>query len=55
MGAVITHTFQRLASGSGELFARSEALQQERVVTYGSFAAALEDHRHGRADRWRRA
>jgi hypothetical protein len=54
MGAVITHFFQRLASGRSELFARSEALRQERMATYSSFAAAVEDYRHGQADRWYR-
>ncbi|GHH42919.1 hypothetical protein [Streptomyces candidus] len=54
MGAVITHLFQRLASGRSELFARSEALRQERIATYSSFAAAVEDYRHGQADRWYR-
>ncbi|GAA4013381.1 hypothetical protein GCM10022384_67190 [Streptomyces marokkonensis] len=55
MGAVITHIFQRLASRRDELFARSEALRQERTATYSSFAAALEDYRHGQADRWYRS
>ncbi|MGP3925968.1 hypothetical protein [Streptomyces sp. 8N616] len=54
MGAVITHIFQRLASKRSELFARSEALRQERIATYSSFAAAVEDYRHGQADRWYR-
>ncbi|MFH9735399.1 hypothetical protein [Streptomyces sp. NPDC017260] len=54
MGAVITHLFQRLASERSELFARSEALRQERIATYSSFAAAAEDYRHGQADRWYR-
>lgn len=54
MGALITHFFQRLASGRSELFARSEALRQERIATYSSFAAAVEDYRHGQADRWYR-
>ncbi|MEJ1202237.1 MULTISPECIES: hypothetical protein [unclassified Streptomyces] len=54
MGAVITHLFQRLASGRSELFARSEALRQERTATYSSFAAAVEDYRHGQAERWYR-
>jgi hypothetical protein len=54
MGAVITHLFQRLASGRSELFARSEALRQERMATYSAFAAAVEDYRHGQADRWYR-
>ncbi|MCT2590802.1 hypothetical protein LHJ74_12915 [Streptomyces sp. N2-109] len=52
MGAVITHVFQRSASQRGELFARSEALRQERMTTYSSFAAVLEDYRHGQAGRW---
>ncbi|MFE5664247.1 hypothetical protein ACFQ7W_09985 [Streptomyces niveus] len=54
MGAVITHLFQLTASGRSELFARSEALRQERIATYSSFAAAVEDYRHGQADRWYR-
>ncbi|WP_370423722.1 hypothetical protein AB8O64_35210 [Streptomyces sp. QH1-20] len=54
LGAVITHIFQRLASRRSELFARSEALRQERIATYSSFAAAAEDYRHGQADRWYR-
>ncbi|MFJ6613546.1 hypothetical protein ACIQPT_25070 [Streptomyces sp. NPDC091289] len=54
MGAVITHLFQRLAATRGELFARSEALRQERTATYSSFAAAVEDYRHGQAGRWYR-
>lgn len=54
LGAVITHLFQRLASGRSELFARSEALRQERIATYSAFAAAAEDYRHGQADRWYR-
>ncbi|MFG3493781.1 hypothetical protein [Streptomyces sp. NPDC047928] len=53
-GAVITHVFQRLSSERGELFARSEALRQERMAAYSSFAAAVEDYRHGQADRWYR-
>ncbi|MER8003596.1 hypothetical protein [Streptomyces sp. NPDC095613] len=52
MGAVMTHVFQRLAARRGELFARSEALRQERMATYSSFAAAVEDYRHGQAGRW---
>lgn len=54
MGAVITHIFQRLAFRRSELFARSEALRQERIATYSSFAAAVEDYHHGQADRWYR-
>lgn len=54
MGAVITHLFQRFSSGRSESFARSEALRQERIATYSSFAAAAEDYRHGQADRWYR-
>jgi hypothetical protein len=54
LGAVITHVFQRNASRRGELFARSEALRQERIATYSSFAAAVEDYRHGQSDRWYR-
>jgi hypothetical protein len=54
MGVVITHVFQRLASRRSELFARSEALRQERMATYSSFAAAAENYRHGQADRWYR-
>ncbi|MGK5530455.1 hypothetical protein [Streptomyces sp. URMC 129] len=52
LGSVITHVFQRLASERGELFARSEALRQERIATYSAFAAAVEDYRRGQADRW---
>jgi hypothetical protein len=51
---VITHVFQRLATLRGEQFARSEALRQERIATYSSFAAAVEDYRHGQAARWHR-
>ncbi len=51
---MITHAFQRLASKRSELFARSEALRQERTATYGAFAAAVEDYRHGQAARWYR-
>lgn len=54
MGAVITHLFQRLAATRSERFARSEALRQERTATYSSFAAAVEDYRHGQAGRWYR-
>ncbi|WP_103533348.1 hypothetical protein [Streptomyces sp. SM11] len=54
MGAVITHLFQRLAATRSERFARSEALRQERTAVYGSFAAAVEDYRHGQAGRWYR-
>ncbi|MFI7102227.1 hypothetical protein ACIBK8_23050 [Streptomyces sp. NPDC050161] len=54
MGAVITHIFQRLASRRSELFARSEALRQERISAFSAFAAAVEDYRHGQADRWYR-
>ncbi|WP_103504517.1 MULTISPECIES: hypothetical protein [unclassified Streptomyces] len=54
LGAVITHFFQRHASGRSELFARSEALRQERMATYSLFAAAVEDYRHGQAGRWYR-
>ncbi|MEI7032330.1 hypothetical protein [Streptomyces pratensis] len=54
LGVMITQLFQRLASGRSELFARSEALRQERIATYSSFAAALEDYRHGQAGRWYR-
>lgn len=52
MGAVVTHVFQRLAARRSELFARSEALRQERIATYSTFAAAVEDYRHGQAARW---
>ncbi|GAA3080634.1 hypothetical protein GCM10020000_78110 [Streptomyces olivoverticillatus] len=54
LGSVITHTFQRLASRRGELFTRSEALRQERIAAYSTFAAAVEDYRHGQANRWYR-
>ncbi|MFD8999041.1 hypothetical protein [Streptomyces abikoensis] len=54
LGSVITHTFQRLASDRGESFARSEALRQERITAYSAFAEAVEDYRHGQADRWYR-
>lgn len=54
LGSVLTHTFQRLAAQRSELFARSEALRQERMATYSAFAAAAEDYRHGQADRWYR-
>ncbi|MFC0599963.1 hypothetical protein [Streptomyces palmae] len=54
LGSTVTHVFQRLASRRGELFARSEALRQERIAVYGAFAAALEGYRHGQADRWYR-
>ncbi|MER7701188.1 MULTISPECIES: hypothetical protein [unclassified Streptomyces] len=54
MGAVVTHLFQRLAAVRSERFARSEALRQERTATYGAFAAATEDYRHGQAGRWYR-
>lgn len=54
MGAVITHVFQRLAAGRSELFARAEALRQERIATYSAFAAAAEEYRHGQATRWYR-
>lgn len=54
LGSVVTHTFQRLAARRGELFARAEALRQERIATYSGFAAAAEDYRHGQADRWYR-
>ncbi len=54
LGAVITHVFQRLATLRSEQFARSEALRQERIATYSSFAAAVEDYRHGQAARWHR-
>lgn len=52
MGVVITHLFQRGASRRAELFARAEALRQERIATYTAFASALEDYRHGQAGRW---
>lgn len=54
LGSVITHVFQRLASDRGELFARSEALRQERIAAYSAFAEAVENYRHGQADRWYR-
>lgn len=54
LGSVITHVFQRSASRRGELFTRSESLRQERTATYSAFAAAVEDYRHGQADRWYR-
>ncbi|MFH9299033.1 hypothetical protein [Streptomyces sp. NPDC017520] len=54
MGAVVTHLFQRLAASRAERFARSEALRQERTAAYASFAAAVEDYRHGQAGRWYR-
>ncbi|HCA87589.1 MAG TPA: hypothetical protein DEQ61_20230 [Streptomyces sp.] len=54
LGSVLTHTFQRLVAQRSELFARSEALRQERMATYSAFAAAAEDYRHGQADRWYR-
>ncbi|MFI5755047.1 hypothetical protein [Streptomyces sp. NPDC051569] len=54
LGAVVTHLFQRLASRRGELFARSEALRQERIATYSAFAAALEEYRRGQTERWYR-
>ncbi|HEX5566529.1 MAG TPA: hypothetical protein VFY14_06285 [Streptomyces sp.] len=52
LGSVVTHVFQRLASRRSELFARSEALRQERTATYSAFATAVEDYRHGQASRW---
>ncbi|MFI9722054.1 hypothetical protein ACIHFE_20720 [Streptomyces sp. NPDC052396] len=54
LGSVVTHVSQRLSSGRAERFTRSEALRQERIATYSAFAAALEDYRHGQADRWYR-
>ncbi|WP_346093321.1 hypothetical protein [Streptomyces olivaceiscleroticus] len=54
LGSVITHAFQRQASRRSELFARSEALRQERMATYSAFAEAAEQYRHGQADRWYR-
>ncbi|ARZ66038.1 hypothetical protein SMD11_0372 [Streptomyces albireticuli] len=54
LGAVVTQIFQRLASGRGEAFARSEALRQERMATFSAFAGAAEEYRHGQADRWYR-
>lgn len=54
LGSVVTHTFQRLASRRGELFTRSEALRRERITVYSEFAAAVEDYRHGQAERWYR-
>ncbi|GAB2899015.1 hypothetical protein GCM10022245_37660 [Streptomyces mayteni] len=51
---MITHSFQRLASRRGESFARSEALREERIAAYASFATALEDYRHAQASRWYR-
>ncbi|TVL90344.1 hypothetical protein [Streptomyces sp. SAJ15] len=53
-GSVITHAFQGRASRRGELFARSEALRQERIATYSAFAAAVEEYRRGQAERWYR-
>jgi hypothetical protein len=54
LGSAVTYAFQRLAAGRGELFARSEALRQERIATYSAFAAAVEEYRHGQAARWYR-
>ncbi|GAA2634171.1 hypothetical protein GCM10009863_58090 [Streptomyces axinellae] len=54
LGAVVTHVFQRLAARRGEQFARSEALRQERIAAYSSFAATVEEYRHGQAARWYR-
>ncbi|MFH8370983.1 hypothetical protein [Streptomyces sp. NPDC018031] len=54
LGCVVTHASQRRATERGELFARAEALRQERVTTYSAFAAAMEDYRHGQASRWYR-
>ncbi|MGI5336302.1 hypothetical protein ACQEVS_02305 [Streptomyces sp. CA-181903] len=52
LGSVITHVLQRRVSERGESFARSEALRRERLTTYSAFAEAMEDYRHGQADRW---
>ncbi|MDB1086804.1 hypothetical protein PJ985_04395 [Streptomyces sp. ACA25] len=52
LGSVVTHTFQRLAAKRTELFTRSEALRQERITAYSTFAGAVEDYRHGQAKRW---
>ncbi|MEV6011966.1 hypothetical protein AB0M29_34780 [Streptomyces sp. NPDC051976] len=54
LGSVITHGFQRVRDRRGELFARSEALRQERMAAYSAFASAVEDYRRGQADRWYR-
>lgn len=54
LGSVITYAFQHRAIRRSELFARSEALRQERMAAYSAFAAAVEDYRHGQATRWYR-
>ncbi|CAL9495904.1 hypothetical protein [Streptomyces albus] len=55
LGSVVTHAFQRRDARRAEEFARSEALRQERIATYSTFAAAVEDYRHGQSDRWYRS
>ncbi|MGK5638544.1 hypothetical protein ACSNOK_09575 [Streptomyces sp. URMC 126] len=54
LGSLITHFLQRRVAQRGESFARSEALRRDRLTTYSAFAEAVEDYRHGQADRWYR-
>ncbi|MBZ4318400.1 hypothetical protein JNW98_03275 [Streptomyces sp. SCA2-4] len=48
----MTYVLQRRVAVRGEAFARSEALRRERMTTYSTFAEAVEDYRHGQAERW---
>ncbi|MDT0309950.1 hypothetical protein RM780_23780 [Streptomyces sp. DSM 44917] len=52
LGAVITHLFQRRSARESESFLRSEALRQERIAAFSTFAGAAEDYRRGEGDRW---
>src|SRR5262245_51284043 len=45
LGAVVTYPFQRLA-------AKQQRLRDERIAAYTAFAAAVEDFRHGQAERF---
>ncbi|WP_438302320.1 hypothetical protein ACSHXN_46660 (plasmid) [Streptomyces sp. HUAS TT11] len=45
LGAVATYPFQRLA-------AKQQRLRDERIAAYTAFAAAVEDFRHGQAERF---
>ncbi|WP_334313641.1 hypothetical protein [Streptomyces sp. HD] len=45
LGAVVTYPFQRLA-------AKQQRLRDERIAAYTSFATAVEDFRHGQAERF---
>jgi hypothetical protein len=54
LGVCVSYLFQRQAASRTERFAREEALRQERITVYSSYAAAIVSYRSGQLDRWHR-